>query len=135
MIYHIKESFSTTLLPRLNDRVIVESSSWSIPLGEYILIKCSCPNYVSLKENWPIGDKCGPHLFSTITHEDIGFIAWSGQRWFFNGQLIREEGVIKDFDIDLKTLNSAPNATHCVKCKTLLKEPWPRIKFCPNCEG
>lgn len=36
---------------------------------------------------------------------------------------------------NLKTLNSRPEATHCAYCNTLLKEPMPGIKYCPDCEG
>jgi len=35
---------------------------------------------------------------------------------------------------DLKLLNSRPAAKSCAACGTLLKEPYPGIKYCPTCE-
>jgi hypothetical protein len=35
---------------------------------------------------------------------------------------------------DLKTANSNPSATNCVKCGSKLKEPYPGLKHCPKCE-
>ena len=35
----------------------------------------------------------------------------------------------------LKILNSKPEARKCAKCEGPLVEPYPRIKYCPKCEG
>lgn len=57
-------------------------------------------------------------------------------KWYFNVKWCEklETQASLSSAIDLKTLNSAPSAVKCAACGGDLKEPYPRIKFCPRCE-
>jgi hypothetical protein len=82
--------------------------------------------------------RCGPHF---VDLKERCFIYWhidSGWSAFVNGAVLvlgnRSQSQIILKQMDLKTANSNPSATNCVKCGSKLKEPYPGLKHCPKCE-
>ena len=113
--------------PKLGDKIEIDFT----PYAGMIWVATPCTCYVS--KQWPSGDwtACGPHFISKDFEVARVFYNKSGG-WIFKGRFV--ENNLKDNLItNIKELNS-DGRTQCAVCGGQIKEPYPGIRYCPNCE-